>query len=132
MISDRGGRAHRYDKRMCSNSEVTYCHTPGSAPLVFDVDGIRFSVAVFVEAAFPALFAEYEALKVQCMLLTCYLADPAQGLMAQAHAATNCYWLSLSTPAHCSTTLPSQCVGPEEDVLERDDATLISSCAARL
>ncbi len=117
VISDRGERRLRYDKRMCSNSEVTYWYTPGAEPLVFDVAGIRFGTALCIEAAFPALFAEYEAMQVQCMLLSCYSADPAHGLMARAHAATNCYWLSLSTPMSCSMTLPSQCVGPDGDVL---------------
>ena len=117
VISDQGKRVHRYDKRMCSNSEVTYWFTPGRAPLVFDVAGIRLGVAICIEAAFPALFAEYEAMQVQCMLVSCYSADPAHGLMARAHAATNCYWLSLSTPMSCSATLPSQGVGPEGDIL---------------
>jgi len=86
-------------------------------PVVFDVAGIRFGLAVCIEAAFPVLFAEYEAMEVHAMLLSCYSADPAHGLMAHAHAATNCTWLSLATPASCSATLPSQMFGPDGDVI---------------
>ena len=113
VISDTGVLAGRYSKRMCSNTEVTYWYTPGVQPLVFDVDGIRFGCALCIEVVFPRIFAEYERLGVSCMLVSCYSKDPIHGVMARAHAATNCTWLSISTPVACSETLPSVVYGPD-------------------
>ncbi len=113
VISNRGVVTGRYSKRFCSNTEVTYWYTPGTAPQVFDVDGIRFGCAMCIEVSFPTLFAEYERMGVHCVLLSSYSSDAAHGIMARAHAATNCFWVSLSTPAACSRTLPSCLIGPD-------------------
>lgn len=113
VISDTGELAGRYDKRLCSNSETTYWYTPGVAPLVFEVDGIRFGCTLCIEVVFPHLFAEYERLGVQCILLSSYSADPVHGVMARAHAATNCMWVSLATPVACSRGLPTMVFGPD-------------------
>ncbi len=123
VIDARGGMAGRYDKRLCSNTEVTWWYTPGTQPLVFDVEGIRFGTALCIEVVFPTLFAEYEALGVQCCLLSSYSIDPTHALMARAHAATNCFWVSQSTPVRCSGTLPSQAIGP--------DGVVIATCPGR-
>ena len=122
VIAPTGRIAGRYNKRLCSNTEITWWYTPGTAPLVFDVGGIRFGTALCIEVVFPALFAEYEALGVQCCLLSSYSIDPTHALMARAHAATNCFWVSQSTPVACSMTLPSQIVGP--------DGVVIAACPA--
>jgi predicted amidohydrolase len=62
---------------------------------------------------FPELFAEYERLQVHWVLSSSWSADPAHCLMARAHAATNCYWVSLATPEACSGRLSSMLVGPD-------------------
>ncbi len=113
VISDRGVISARYSKRFCSHSEVTSWYTPGAEPIVFEVDGLKFGCAICIEVCFPELFAEYERLGVHCMLLSSQSDDPVHGLMARAHAATNCYWLSLSTPTACSPRLQSGLVGPD-------------------
>jgi len=113
VISDQGVIAARYSKRFCSHSEVTSWYTPGDDPVVFNVDGIRFGCAICIEVCFPELFAEYERLGVQCVLLSSASDDPIHGLMARAHAATNCYWLSLSTTSACSVGLQSMQAGPD-------------------
>jgi predicted amidohydrolase len=113
VISDQGIIAGRYAKRLCSNTELTYWYTPGADPLVFDVDGIRFGCALCIEVVFPHLFTEYERLGVNCMLLSSYSYDPIHGVMARAHAATNGFWLSLSTPIACSRGLPTTLFGPD-------------------
>lgn len=66
---------------------------------------------------FPHLFAEYERLGADCILLSMCSADPRHSLMAQAHAATNCYWISLSSPAIANGRNPSGLIGPDGDVL---------------
>ena len=66
---------------------------------------------------FPHLFAEYERLGADCVLLSMYSADPRHSLMARAHAATNCYWIGLSSPAIANGRNPSGLIGPDGDVL---------------
>lgn len=117
VISDQGVVAGRYSKRKLSNTELTWWYTPGSDPLVFEVDGLRLGCALCIEVVFPPLFAEYERLQADCVLLSMYSADARHGLMARAHAATNCYWVSLSSPAAASGGNPSSLIGPDGEVL---------------
>ncbi len=113
VVGPDGSLVGRYAKRMLSNTELTYYYTPGTTPLVFEAGGLRFGCALCIEVVFPQLFAEYERLGVQCMLLGTYGCDPIHGVMARAHAATNCLWLSLASPAQCSPTLPCALFGPD-------------------
>lgn len=113
VISDQGAIIARYSKRFCSHTEVTSWYAPGTDPMTFEVDGVRFGCALCIEVCFPELFAEYERLQFDCMMLSSYSRDPAHGLMARAHAATNRYWVSLAVPAQCSSGLPSMLVGPD-------------------
>ncbi|MCB8820369.1 carbon-nitrogen hydrolase family protein [Microvirga rosea] len=119
VISDEGRLAGRYDKRFLSHSEVTDWYTPGCDPLVFKVDGFTFGCALCIEVQFPEIFAEYETLGVECLLFSTYSDNPMFGLQAQAHAATNCYWISLATPAQCSPGLPSMTIGPDGKIIEK-------------
>jgi predicted amidohydrolase len=113
VISDEGSLVDRYDKRFCSHTEVTRFYAPGSEPVVFDVDGFRFGAALCIEVNFPQLFAEYERLGVDCVLLSAYPVDAVFATKARAHAATNCYWVSVSIPAQCADLFASGLVGPD-------------------
>lgn len=112
IISDAGKLAGRYDKRFCSNTEINDWYAPGAEPVVFAVDGFRFGCALCIEIHFPELFMEYERLGADCVLLSVYSKDPIFGVTAQAHAAVNNYWLSLSSPTQCSRGLASGLVAP--------------------
>jgi predicted amidohydrolase len=113
IISDRGQLVGRYDKRLCSHTEINDWYTPGSSPVVFEVDGYRFGCALCIEIHFPELFMEYGRLGVDCMLFSAYAEDPMFGTTAQAHAEANNMWLSLSTPAQSGAKLPSGLIGPD-------------------
>ncbi|MFC4071907.1 carbon-nitrogen hydrolase family protein [Actinoplanes subglobosus] len=113
VISDQGQISTRYDKRFCSNTEITRFYSPGFEPVVFDVDGYRFGCAICIEINFPQLFAEYERLGVDCLLLSAWPVDSIFFLKAQAHAAINNYWLSLSVPAQSAHLMPSAIFGPD-------------------
>jgi predicted amidohydrolase len=119
VISDSGAIAGRYDKRLCSHTEMESWYAPGSGPVTIEVDGVRFGCALGIEVVFPHLFAEYERLGVDCMLASAYSRDPMHGVMSQAHAATNCVWLSLAVPAQCSRLLPSGSIGPDGGFISR-------------
>ena len=85
--------------------------------MTFHVAGIRFGCALCIAACFQPLFAEYERMQVDCVLLSTYSRDPCHGLMSCAHAATNCHLVSVAAPAQCSDNLPSMIVGPDDAVI---------------
>ncbi len=117
VISDRGQVVARYDKRICSHTEITRFYSPGFEPLVFDVDGFRFGCVICVEVNFPELFADYERMGVDCLLLSAYPIDSAFYMKARAHAAINNFWLSLSVPAQTASLMASGLIGPEGTTL---------------
>ncbi len=113
VISDDGAIVDRYDKRMCSNTEINDFYSPGCEAVVFEVDGLRFGVAVCIEVNFPELFAEYERARVDCVLLSAYPVDSIFATKARAHAAINNYWIGLSAPAETRELFPSGLIGPD-------------------
>lgn len=117
VISDKGTLVGRYDKRLCSNTELTDWYAPGMEPLVFDVDGVRIGMALCVEVQFPEVFMEYARFGVDCMLFSAYSNDPMYGILAQAHAAVNNFWLSLSVPALEGNPLSAGFIGPDGQFL---------------
>jgi predicted amidohydrolase len=113
VISDRGEVVSRYDKRFCSNTEITRFYSPGFEPVVFDVDGYRFGCAICIEVNFPSVFIEYDRLGVDCLLLSAWPIDSIFFLKARSHAAIHNYWLSLSVPAQSADLMPSAIIGPD-------------------
>lgn len=127
VISDEGGLVDRYDKRFCSNTEITRFYTPGFDPVTFDVDGFRFGCALCIEVNFPEVFAEYERLGADCVLLSAYPLDSVFQTKARAHAAIYNYWIGLSTPAQTAHVVRSGLIGPDGDHVVRmgDGADLV-------
>ena len=117
VISDEGKLVDRYDKRKCSHTELTRFYTPGFEPVVFDVDGFRFGMAVCIEINFSDLFADYDRQGVDCLLVSAYPVDSVFATKARAYAAIHGYWLSLSVPAQTSHLFHSALVGPHGEVL---------------
>ncbi len=116
IISDQGAVVSRYSKRFCSHTEVTSWYTPGVDPVTFEVDGIRFGCALCIEVVFPELFAQYERLHVDCVLISTYSMGPGSRLMACAHAATNCFWVSVAV-TQCGSESPGLLAGPDGGVI---------------
>lgn len=117
VISDTGTLVDRYDKRKCSHTELSRFYTPGFEPVVFDVDGVRFGLAICIEINFPDLFADYDRRGVDCLLVSAYPVDSIFATKARAYAAIHNYWLSLSVPAQSTHLFHSALVGPHGDVL---------------
>lgn len=117
VISGEGRVVDRYDKRKCSHTELTRFYTPGFEPVVFDVDGCRFGTAICIEVNFPEVFADYDRLGVDCVLLSAYPVDSIFATKARAHAAIHNYWLSLSAPAQTTHLFHSALIGPHGEVL---------------
>ncbi len=113
IISDEGRIINRYDKRICSFTEVNRFYTPGSEPVIFDIDGFRFGCIICVEINFPQLFMEYDQLGVDCLLLSAYPIDEIFYTKAVAHAAIHNYWIALSVPSECAHLMQSSLIGPD-------------------
>jgi predicted amidohydrolase len=120
VISDRGQLVTRYDERMLSHTKLSHLYAPGSAPLTFDVDGVRFGCLLGMEVHFPELFGEYERLDVDCVLFSTTGAGSGTfATEALGHAAVNGYWVSFAVPAQHSTTAPSGVISPGGEWLAR-------------
>ena len=112
VIAPDGAVATRYDKRFLSNTEVSWMYTPGTEPVVFEAGGLRFGCALCIEVHFPELFADYERLDADCVLVSVMVDDPVRPVIAQAYAALHNYWVGYSTPAQYSRSAPAGIVAP--------------------
>lgn len=72
VFSDTGALLTRYDKRFLSNTELAGWYTPGTEPVMVDVDGYRFGCAICIESQFPEIFSDYERLGVDGVLFASY------------------------------------------------------------
>jgi predicted amidohydrolase len=117
VISDTGVIATRYDERMLSNTKVSHMYTPGSAPVTFTVDGVRFGCAMGMEAVYPEVFLEYERLDVDCVLFSTHgpgtpVNNGPFALQCQALAAANSFWVSYAGTAQDASNAPSGIIDP--------------------
>ncbi|MDT7804761.1 MAG: hypothetical protein QOI78_8194 [Actinomycetota bacterium] len=96
----------------CRTPSLRYLYTPGTEPLVVEIDGLRFGCALCIEVDFPELFAEYERLDVDCVLVSVMVDDAARATVAQAYGTLHSYWLGYSVPAQFAATVPAGIVAP--------------------
>lgn len=134
VISDRGTIATRYDERMLSSTKVNYLYTPGSVPVIFDVDGVRFGCALGMEATFPEVFLEYERLDVDGVLFSTHGPGTPDNngpfaLQAQAHAASNSYWVSYAGTTQDAASASSGVISPDGEWIARCPRDATSSIA---
>jgi predicted amidohydrolase len=121
VLSDRGQVITRYDERMLSKTKVSYLYAPGTEPVTFTVDGVRFGCALGMEVHFPELFGDYERQNVDYVLFSS-TGEPDGAVFATeavAHAATNGYWVSFAVLAEHSRPAPSGLAGPDGRWLAR-------------
>ncbi|MCZ7485715.1 carbon-nitrogen hydrolase family protein [Rhizobium rhizogenes] len=117
IVSDRGKLVTRYDERLLSNTKISFMYSPGSVPVTFEVDGVRFGCALGMEAHYPEIFMEYEKLNVDCMLFSTAGDGPSNASAFATeilgHASSNSYWASYSTLAPQSPSAPSGVAAPD-------------------
>jgi predicted amidohydrolase len=118
VIDNRGRVVTRYDERMLSFTKVSYMYTPGSSPVTFDVDEVRFGCALGMESVYPEVFMAYEKDEVDCVLFSSHGPNPSFAVQVQGHASTNSYWVSYATS--CSTE-----EGATSGIAGRDGAWLV-------
>lgn len=117
VFSASGELVTRYDKRFLSNTEITEWYTPGSEPIVFDLDGYRFGFAICIEVQFPEVFSAYEALGVDAVLFGSYGIPEDFQIALRAHAGLNCLWIAAATPAQKAPDGPAGVIGPDGRVI---------------
>ena len=111
VVSDHGKVVARYDERMLSTTKVSWMYTAGTDPVTFDVDGFRFGLALGLDVLFPELFAEYDRLGVDGVLVS-YASNGVSrndhiGIQARGTAANNTSWISLAVTANPEAGLAS-------------------------
>ena len=113
VFSETGRLLTRYDKRFLSNSELGGWYTPGTAPVVLDIEGYRFGCAICIESQFAEVFSEYERLGVDAVLFASYGIPGRFQIALRAHAGLNCIWISAATPAQKAAKGPAGIIGPD-------------------
>jgi predicted amidohydrolase len=98
-------------------------YSPGTSPVVIRVDGHSFGLALCIEVQFPEVFMKYGRLGADAVLLSSYTKDPIFHVLAQAHAAANNLWVSVSTPAQCAASLPVAVFAPDGSLAGRGAST---------
>ena len=109
---------------MLSSTKVNYLYTPGSMPVIFDVDGVRLGCALGMEATFPEMFLEYERLDVDGVLFSTHGPGTPDNngpfaLQAQAHAASNSYWVSYAGTTQDAANASSGVISPAGEWIAR-------------
>lgn len=132
VISDKGVIVTRYDKRLCASDGSSLWYTPGLASTTFVVDGYRFGCALSTEVHYPELFAAYERLSTDVVLLSSYAEEAIFAIEAQAHAAINALWIGLATAVETSKGLPGGIIGPDGNFLVRNRRTMASVVIATI
>lgn len=129
LIGPDGTLRTRYDKRFCSQAELTGWYTPGSETIVFEIHGVRFGCAICLEVRFPEVFDEYRRLGVHGVLVSTFTAarndkedakqDNIFAITAQAHAANNGYWVGLVTPSNPFQGPVTQLIDPLGNIVAK-------------
>jgi predicted amidohydrolase len=115
VVSDQGKVVTRYDERMLSTTKVTWMYSAGKEPVTFEVDGVRFGLALGLDVLFPELFTEYDSLGADVVLVS-YANNSGPndhiGVQVRGAAANNTSWISLAATAGPGTGLTSGIADP--------------------
>lgn len=111
VVSDQGKVVTRYDERALSTTKLTWMYTAGHEPVTFEVDGIRFGLALGLDVLFPELFTEYDALGADGVLVS-YSSNGTDrhehiGVLVRGAAANNTCWTSIAAVANPNSGLAS-------------------------
>jgi predicted amidohydrolase len=103
VINPEGKITDRYDKRFCTGTDLEYC-SPGDHFVTFSIKGVTCGLLICYDVRFPELYREYRKLGCDVIFQSFYNARQVKGsihpiimpVSAQAHAATNYFYMSLS------------------------------------
>ena len=104
VINPEGKITDRYDKRFCTGSDLEYC-SPGDHFVTFKIKGVTCGLLICYDVRFPELIPRIQETRMRChfsVLLQCtsgerkHSSDYNAGESAEAHAATNYFYMSLT------------------------------------
>lgn len=102
VVGDDGRVRTRYDERYLSHTKAAWMYSPGHEPVVAEVDGWRFGLALGLETHFPQVFAEYDRLDVDAVLFSSTgdgdLDATTFAVEAAGHAAVHGFWVGFAVP----------------------------------
>jgi predicted amidohydrolase len=138
VISPEGKITDRYDKRFCTGTDLKYC-SPGDHFVTFRINGITCGLLICYDIRFPELYREYRKLGCDMIFQSFYNARQAKGsihpvimpISAQAHAATNYFYMSLSNSS-APRSWPCHFITPDgliQNKLEPDTPGILISDA---
>jgi predicted amidohydrolase len=119
VISPEGKIVDRYDKRFCTGTDLQYC-SPGNHFVTFRIKGVTCGLLICYDVRFPELYREYRKLGCDVIFQSFYNARQHKGsihpiimpISAQAHAATNYFYMSLSNSS-APESWPCQFITPD-------------------
>ncbi|MEU8222646.1 carbon-nitrogen hydrolase family protein [Kribbella sp. NPDC048915] len=111
VVSDRGRVVARYDERALSTTKATWMYAAGNEPVTFEVDGVRFGLALGLDVLFPEFFTEYDRLGADVVLVS-YASNGVGrneniGVQVRGASANNTSWVSLAASANPEAALLS-------------------------
>lgn len=119
VINPEGKITDRYDKRFCTGTDLEYC-SPGDHFVTFKIKGVTCGLLICYDVRFPELYREYRKLGCDVIFQSFYNARQRKGsihplimpVSAQAHAATNYFYMSLSNSS-AAESWPCQFITPD-------------------
>ncbi len=128
VIGPEGRLLGRYDKRLCSHSELAGWYSPGRDPLLFQAGGLSIGCALCIEVQFPEVFRDYAEAGADAVLLSSYSGNPFFLTLAQAHGETNGLWISLADAGSDST---AAIVGPDGQIQAQGSGMAVATLDPR-
>lgn len=117
VIDDQGRVVTRYDERVLSPTKAQFLFTPGTRPVVVEVDGFRLGLTSGLEVHVPELFATYADAGVHGVLFS--TAGPGDATHAGAFAreaaaiaAQHAIWVGFAAPTVTAPYAPSGIIAP--------------------
>ncbi len=125
VISPKGTIYDRYDKRFCTNNDLSY-YSPGDHFVTFDVNGVKCGLLICYDVRFPELYRAYKKRGVQCMLHSFHNARAkGKGIWTyimrqtlQAQAGINYMWVSAPNSSQYYQLWPSILIQPDGKIAQ--------------
>ena len=126
LISPDGKIADRYDKRFCTEIDLAN-YTPGNRFVLFDINGVRCALLICFDLRFPEIYRALYKTGVRCIFQSFYNArqkgpsihSEIMHQTAQAHAAINNFWISLSNSCAWFCPYSSCFIQPDGRIIDQ-------------